>query len=165
MGRRKSSAKAPVKRKKAGIPSKVFECPLCGDETGIIVTVKRQNKTGTLQCKTCPAQHTYKNLNPHIEGAVDVFTHWLDHLEREQREQQREAAEHDAEREAGGDGALGMDDGGDDYVGEDMSDLDHIEMGDGAGDGVMSSDDDLPDVGEAAPVHRGRMMLSDDEDD
>ncbi|KAG9395183.1 Transcription elongation factor 1 [Carpediemonas membranifera] len=84
MGKRKTKAKVPTKRKKLTLPKKTFDCPVCGTDKSVIVTIDRKNRIGSLRCTEC-SESFEKRINVHLEEAVDVFTEWADSLRDQQQ--------------------------------------------------------------------------------
>lgn len=69
---------APAKKTKKGkgdLP-KTFDCLFCNEQMKVTVTLDKKVGLGSLSCSAC-GEHFQTPIN-HLEGAVDVFSAWVD---------------------------------------------------------------------------------------
>ena len=84
MGRRKSSSKKVIKKKKPTVPT-VFKCLYCGHEKSVECKMDRDRQIGYLNCRVCG--ESYQDKINYLSEPVDVFCAWLDAAEAANAEQ------------------------------------------------------------------------------
>ncbi|KAI5062283.1 hypothetical protein GOP47_0022822 [Adiantum capillus-veneris] len=79
MGKRKSSAKPPPKKKMEKL-STVFSCPFCNHESSVECRMDRKNSIGEVNCRIC--QEHYTTQIDALSEPIDVYSDWIDECER-----------------------------------------------------------------------------------
>ncbi|AMD18684.1 HBL218Cp [Eremothecium sinecaudum] len=78
MGKRKKSARQPVKRVTLKLDN-AFNCLFCNHEKAITCTLDKKNSIGSLSCKVC-GQQFQTRINA-LSQPVDVYSDWFDAVE------------------------------------------------------------------------------------
>merc|ERR1712194_252889 len=78
MGRRKSAAKAPAKKKGPKV-STIFDCPFCNSKSAVECNIDKKRMLGEVKCRICDAE--YQLMTDYLTEPVDVFCAWIDHCE------------------------------------------------------------------------------------
>ncbi|KAK6205119.1 transcription elongation factor Elf1 like-domain-containing protein [Scheffersomyces amazonensis] len=78
MGKRKSSARKPVKKVKQVLDT-TFTCLFCNHEKSVICTLDKKNSLGELHCKIC-GQSFQTTINS-LSQPVDIYSDWIDACE------------------------------------------------------------------------------------
>jgi transcription elongation factor Elf1 len=84
MGKRKSAAKPPPRKKPPKIPS-VFDCPKCNVEKCVEVSLNTKDRVGSVTCRNCGEKYDMKLKD--LDEGIDVYTAWCDELDREAEDQ------------------------------------------------------------------------------
>mmetsp|Transcript_2702 Transcript_2702/g.9820 ORF Transcript_2702/g.9820 Transcript_2702/m.9820 type:complete len:84 (+) Transcript_2702:162-413(+) len=78
MGKRKSSAKPPPKKKTPKL-DRVFGCPFCNHDASVEVVIDKDREEAKLECRNCGAKYNTKVHN--LSEPIDVYTEWIDECE------------------------------------------------------------------------------------
>ncbi|KAK9764123.1 hypothetical protein K7432_008632 [Basidiobolus ranarum] len=78
MGKRKSSAKAPTKRKV--VLDTTFNCLFCNHEKSISCRLEKDSKIGHLSCRICSA--SFQCMINYLSEPIDVYSEWIDACEK-----------------------------------------------------------------------------------
>ncbi|EGW34082.1 uncharacterized protein SPAPADRAFT_135141 [Spathaspora passalidarum NRRL Y-27907] len=78
MGKRKSSAKKPVKKIKQTLDTQ-FTCLFCNHEKSVICTIDKKNLLGELHCKICG--QSFQTAIHSLSQPVDIYSDWIDACE------------------------------------------------------------------------------------
>ncbi|ORX98227.1 Elf1-domain-containing protein [Basidiobolus meristosporus CBS 931.73] len=74
MGKRKSTRKAPVKRKV--VLDTTFDCLFCNHEKSISCRLEKESKIGHLSCRICSA--SFQCMINYLSEPIDVYSEWID---------------------------------------------------------------------------------------
>merc|ERR1711865_558065 len=78
MGRRKSAAKPPPKKKSPKLATN-FDCPFCNTKASVDCQIDKKRFLGTVSCRVCSAE--YQMMTDYLTEPVDVFCAWIDDCE------------------------------------------------------------------------------------
>lgn len=78
MGKRKSTARKPVKKVKQTLDLS-FTCLFCNHEKSVICTLDKKNGIGELHCKICG--QSFQTAVHSLSKPVDIYSDWIDACE------------------------------------------------------------------------------------
>ncbi|GLJ38953.1 hypothetical protein SUGI_0794100 [Cryptomeria japonica] len=79
MGKRKSSAKPPPKKRMDKLET-VFTCPFCNHGSSVECRMDRKDMIGEASCSVC--QEKFSTTINALSEPIDVYSEWIDECER-----------------------------------------------------------------------------------
>ncbi|QDZ26029.1 transcription elongation factor 1 [Chloropicon primus] len=80
MGKRKSSAPPPAKKKQPKVPT-IFDCPFCQRKKSVTAELRHKTGTARIECRHCKAYYDCE-INS-LSEPIDVYSEWIDKCEQE----------------------------------------------------------------------------------
>ncbi|AET41192.1 Elf1p Ecym_7366 [Eremothecium cymbalariae DBVPG len=158
MGKRKKSARQPVKKVTSKLDS-AFNCLFCNHEKSITCTLDKKNSIGSLSCKVC-GQQFQTRINA-LSQSVDVYSDWFDAVEEVNEgrasSSEGENSDSDYESDSGDDGDKATAINGSSSAGTKWSA--------GAEEGVHDSDEEEYSDDDRIGNRRGRSALVESDDE
>ncbi|KAL5576661.1 hypothetical protein UlMin_018360 [Ulmus minor] len=79
MGKRKSRAKAPPKKRIEKLDT-VFTCPFCSHDSSVICEIEKKEMIGILTCTIC--SENFSTTITTLTEPIDIYSEWIDECER-----------------------------------------------------------------------------------
>mmetsp|Transcript_3952 Transcript_3952/g.9031 ORF Transcript_3952/g.9031 Transcript_3952/m.9031 type:complete len:86 (+) Transcript_3952:80-337(+) len=83
MGKRKSSAPPPAKKKAPKLDT-TFDCPFCNRKKTCVAKLEPKLRVARIECRVCHARYDCE-ITP-ISEPIDVYAEWIDKCEEENDE-------------------------------------------------------------------------------